>query len=87
MILSCRVVPSTKYDGAKQHGVGLTQACMAMPVFADMVAPNSGLAPVGEVRLMPDAHTMTPLPWYPAHKMALGELHLLPGEQAPRPPL
>jgi hypothetical protein len=80
------VVPATKFDGAKQNGVGITQACMAMPVYSDQVAPNSGLAPVGEVRLMPDTQTLAPLPWYPSHKMAVGELHIHPGAAPPPPP-
>jgi len=44
------------------HGVGITAAQQALPVMADTVVADSGLGPVGEIRLVPDWDTLTPLP-------------------------
>ncbi len=74
-----RAVPRSAIVGAFEHGVGLTAACMGMPVFGDMVADGSGLAPVGEVRLIPDASTLVRLPWCNGHAMALCDMLASPG--------
>lgn len=61
----CRVVPVKRYEGVvMDHGLGITQACMAMTSFSDTPAPNSGLSAIGEIRLMPDISTRRRLPWY-----------------------
>ena len=44
------------------NGVGITVAQMALPVMYDSVVAETGLGPVGEVRLMPDWSTLTILP-------------------------
>lgn len=75
----CRVVPLEKLDGVGKDGVGLTTACMGMPVYADGLLPASGLSTSGEVRIIPDLATVTDMPWYPDHKVALTELHSIPG--------
>ena len=60
-----QVVPVKRYEGVvMDHGLGITQACMAMTSFSDAPAPNSGLSAVGEIRLMPDISTRRRLPWY-----------------------
>jgi glutamine synthetase len=45
-----------------RQGVGLTVGIMGMPAHADMVAPESGLTPVGEVRLVPGRASKPPAP-------------------------
>ena len=57
-----------------QHGVGISAAQQAIPVMYDAPAPGSGLGPVGEVRLVPDWDTFTPLPYAPGHARVLGDM-------------
>jgi glutamine synthetase len=56
------------------HGVGITAAQQALPVMADAVVPDSGLGPIGEVRLMPDWPTLTPLPYAPGHARVMADM-------------
>ncbi len=57
-----------------EHGVGISAAQQAIPAVFDAVAPDSGLSPVGEVRLVPDWDTLTPLPFAPGHARVLGDM-------------
>src|SRR5437588_6130944 len=57
-----------------EHGVGISAAQQAVPVMYDAVAPDSGLGPVGEVRLVPDWPTLTVLPYAPGHARVLGDM-------------
>lgn len=70
------------------NGVGITVAQMALPVMADAVVPETGLGPVGEVRLMPDWSTLTVLPFAPGHAQVLSDMVVGPTgevwEQCPR---
>ena len=50
-------------DDYIDNGVGITVAQMALPVMYDSVVAETGLGPVGEVRLMPDWSTLTILPF------------------------
>jgi glutamine synthetase len=59
-----------------EHGVGITAAQQALPVMGDSVVAESGLGPVGEVRLMPDWSTLTSLPYAPGHARVLGDMVL-----------
>ncbi len=52
-------------------GVSMTVAQMALPVMFDAVAPNSGLGPVGEVRLEPDWSTLKILPYASGHAQVM----------------
>jgi glutamine synthetase len=56
------------------RGVGITVAQQALPVMFDAVAPDSGLGPVGEARLIPDWSTLAPLPWAPGHAQVMGDM-------------
>ncbi|WP_230269153.1 glutamine synthetase family protein [Blastopirellula sediminis] len=62
-----------------KHGVGITAASQAMPAMYDAVIPESGLGPIGEIRLVPDFATLTPLPYAPGHARVMGDL-VLDGE-------
>jgi glutamine synthetase len=42
----------------------------------DAVAPDSGLGPVGEIRLVPDWSTLAVLPYAPGHARVLGDMVL-----------
>lgn len=45
-----RVVPAHRYKATVQeHGIGLTESCMAMQSWGDVCAADSGLSAVGEV--------------------------------------
>ncbi|HEY9635949.1 MAG TPA: glutamine synthetase family protein [Coleofasciculaceae cyanobacterium] len=57
-----------------QHGVGISAAQQAIPVMYDAPVPGSGLGPVGEVRLLPDWDTFTPLPYAPGHARVMGDM-------------
>jgi glutamine synthetase len=61
------------------HGVGLSVGQQGLPVMYDSVVPESGLGPVGEVRLVPDWSTFTPLPYAPGHSRVMGDM-VLDGE-------
>lgn len=67
-------------------GVGLAAAQQALPVMYDAVVPDSGLSPVGEVRLVPDWSTLTLLPYAPAQAQVLGDMQHdgSPWEYCPR---
>ena len=71
-----------------ENGFGITVAQMALPVMYDAVVPETGLAPVGEVRLMPDWPTMTVLPFAKGHAQVLCDMVVsetgIMWEQCPR---
>jgi glutamine synthetase len=56
------------------NGVGITVAQMALPVMYDSVVAETGLGPVGEVRLMPDWSTLTILPYAKGHAQVLSDM-------------
>ena len=56
------------------NGVGITVAQMALPVMYDSVVAETGLGPVGEVRLMPDSSTLTILPFAEGHAQVLSDM-------------
>ncbi|MBE9135838.1 glutamine synthetase [Nodosilinea sp. LEGE 07088] len=55
-------------------GVGLSAAQQAISVVADVVAPGSGLGPVGEVWLVPVWETVQMLPYAPGQARVMGEM-------------
>ncbi|MBW2432835.1 MAG: glutamine synthetase [Deltaproteobacteria bacterium] len=61
-------------DDYIKNGVGITMAQQALPVMYDSVVPETGLGPVGEVRLMPDWSTMTVLPYAEGHAQVLSDM-------------
>jgi glutamine synthetase len=60
----------------REHGLGITAAQQALPVMYDAVAAESGLGPVGEIRLLPDWPTLVPLPYAPGHARVMGDMVL-----------
>jgi glutamine synthetase len=63
-------------DDGLPDGVGITAAQQALPVMFDAVAPDSGLSPVGEARLVPDWRTLRLLPWAPTHAQVIGDMRV-----------
>jgi glutamine synthetase len=61
-------------DDYIENGVGITMAQQALPVMYDAVVPETGLGPVGEVRLMPDWSTLTILPYAEGQAQVLSDM-------------
>lgn len=57
-----------------KNGIGITVAQQALPAMADVVVPETGLQPVGEVRLMADWSTLTFLPYAEGHAQVLSDM-------------
>ncbi len=56
------------------NGIGITSAQMAIPVMYDAVVAETGLDPVGEVRLMPDWSTLVVLPYAKGHAQVMCDM-------------
>lgn len=69
-----------------EHGVGICAAQQAIPVMYDALVPESGLGPVGEIRLVPDWPTLRQLPYAPSHARVIGNMvkNGLPWSLCPR---
>src|SRR2546430_3092569 len=63
-------------DYLAANRVGVTIACQALPVMYDVVAPDSGLTPAGEVHLAPDWSTFVPIPGVAGQARVLADLYL-----------
>lgn len=63
-IIRAKAVHVAHLENKLREGVGLTRAQMAMNVL-DQLIPVEGMEPVGEIRLVPDLETFSPLPWTP----------------------
>lgn len=61
-------------DECVENGIGITVAQQALPAMADAVVPETGLMPVGEVRLMADWPTMAILPYAEGHAQVLSDM-------------
>jgi glutamine synthetase len=57
-----------------QYGVGICAAQQAIPVMHDTVIPESGLSPIGEIRLVPNWNTLSVLPYSPGHARVMGDM-------------
>ena len=57
-----------------QQGVGISAAQQAIPVMYDAPVVETGLGPVGEVRLIPDWSTLNLLPYAPSHARVMGNM-------------
>lgn len=60
-------------------GVGISAGQQGVPVMYDAVIPDTGLSPVGEVRLIPDWSSLKMLPYAPSHARVMGNM-VLKGE-------
>jgi len=78
------------HSGVMEHhlksGVGISPAQQSIPAMYDAISPASGLAPVGEIRLVPDWESVTSLPYAHGHRRAMGSmmLHEKPWPLCPR---
>ncbi|HEX6907397.1 MAG TPA: glutamine synthetase family protein [Terriglobales bacterium] len=69
-----------------EQGIGIAAAQQAVPVMADVITPDSGLGPVGEVWLVPVWSTLRILPYAPTHAAVIGDMrqHGQPWALCPR---
>jgi glutamine synthetase len=58
----CKAAHRDSFERRARAGVGLAKGVMALDP-SGLLHPASGLTPVGEVRLIPDLSTLTPLPF------------------------
>lgn len=61
-VIRGKSVHAARLAGRAREGLGLTRAQNAVNLLEDLV-PIEGMAPVGEIRLVPDLATYTRLPW------------------------
>jgi glutamine synthetase len=85
-LIRAKAAPLDALEGVFRYGVGFTVAQQALPMTGDTVLPASGLSPVGEVWLMPDADTFTILPYSPGAAMMLGDFRTAAGDPWPHDP-
>lgn len=69
-----KVVPIGFLKQAYSRGVGLSFAQQAVPVTQDAFVAESGLGPVGEVRLVADWSSIVKLPFAPNHARVFGNM-------------
>lgn len=54
--------------------VGISEGLQGVPSTYDVVIAESGLKPIGEVKLTADLSTFTPLPYSPGHGRVMGDM-------------
>jgi glutamine synthetase len=73
-MIRAKAVHIGRLAAIQEHGIGLTAGNQGVPVMADTVLPESGLGPVGEVRLMPDWDTLALLPYAERQARVLADM-------------
>ena len=61
-------------DEFVENGINITVAQQALPVMQDVVVPETGLGPIGEVRLMPDWSTLKILPYAAQQALVISDM-------------
>ena len=64
----------THLEDFVDNGINIAVAQQAVPAMHDVVVPETGLGPVGEVRLMPDWSTLKKLPYAPQHALVISDM-------------
>ncbi len=77
-VIRAKAVHINRLSTYLSHGVGISAAQQALPVMYDAPVADSGLGPVGEIRLIPDWETLTPLPSRSYHPDRLIAVTVLP---------
>ena len=73
-IIRGKAVHRSRLSHYLTHGVGIAKAQQALPVMMDAIVAGTGLGPVGEVRLVPDWTTITPLPYAVGHARVMANM-------------
>lgn len=81
-VIRGKAVQRDRFTYYLNHGVGISPAQQAVPVMVDEPARDSGLGPVGEIRLVPDLSTVTFPPYAPGHAQIMGDM-ILAGQPWP----
>lgn len=63
-ITRCKAIHVSQLPDKLVSGTGLTRAQMALNVLDELI-DIEGMAPVGEIRLLPDLDSYRPAPWLP----------------------
>jgi len=75
-VIRAKAVHVSALASILDYGLGITRAQQAMAVMFDAVVAETGLSPVGEVRLMPDWPTLKAIPYAPGHMRVMGDMYL-----------
>ncbi len=73
-VIRGKAIHTDRLDAYLTHGVGISPAQQAIPVMYDVPVAETGLTPVGEIRLVPDWQTLRILPYAPSHARVLGDM-------------
>lgn len=73
-VIRAKAAHASAVSGVLEYGVGISKAQQGVYVARDAFVPESGLGPVGEVRLVPDVDTFTALPFVGGHARVLGDM-------------
>ena len=75
-VIRAKAVHTGALGDLLRHGVGISRAQQAVHVAQDAFVPESGLGPVGEVRLVPDMETLSEVPFAPGHAKVMGDMRV-----------
>lgn len=75
-VIRAKAIHSGVLGDYLEHGVGISAGQQGVPVMVDAVVPDSGLGPVGEIRVVPDPTTLVQLPYAPTHARCMGDMIL-----------
>lgn len=75
-VIRAKAVHAGAASEVLEHGVGISRAQQGVYVTRDAFVPESGLGPVGEVRLVPDLETLSALPFAPGHARVMGDMRV-----------
>lgn len=65
MLNFVQVIPKERLGFVKEHGIGLSPACLAaLSSVSNAPAEDSGLTYTGMIRIIPDLSTRCRIPWY-----------------------
>jgi glutamine synthetase len=78
-LIRAKAAPAARLEAHQKFGIGFSVAQQALPVLFDAIVGDSGLGPVGEVYLVPDSTTLTPLPFSSGQAIVLGDFETARG--------
>ncbi|KAM3288246.1 hypothetical protein P3S67_021676 [Capsicum chacoense] len=75
------VIPRERLSFVKQHGLGLSPACLAaLSSVSNVPAEDTKLTFTGIIRLIPDLSTRCKIPWEKQQEMTLADMCIEPGK-------
>lgn len=73
-LIRAKAAHISQLESIRRHGLGISYAMQAVPVLRDAFVAESGLGPVGEVRLQPDWNSLRGLPFAPGQARVLCDM-------------